>query len=65
MGEEIKSNAEKKMYDVLQKHDIEDVYVLHLLGFLKHQSKIYGEIDFVDVCKRGVLCIEIKGGKLS
>ena len=29
MGEEIKSNAEKKMYDVLQKLDMEDTYVLH------------------------------------
>ena len=65
MGEEIKSNAEKKMYDVLQKLDIEDTYVLHSLGLPKHQSKIYGEIDFVVVCKRGVACLEIKGGRVE
>jgi len=65
MGEEIKSNAEKKMYDVLQQLDIEDAYVLHSLGLPKHQSKIYGEIDFVVVCKRGVLCLEIKGGRVE
>lgn len=65
MGEEIKSNAEKKMYDVLQKLDMEDAYVLHSLGLPKHQTKIYGEIDFVVVCKRGVACLEIKGGRVE
>lgn len=65
MGEDIKSNAEKKMYDVLQQLDMEDAYVLHSLGLPKHQSKIYGEIDFVVVCKRGVACLEIKGGRVE
>lgn len=65
MGEEIKSNAEKKMYEVLQNLDMEDTYVLHSLGLPKHQSKIYGEIDFVVVCKRGVACLEIKGGRVE
>ncbi len=32
MSEEIKSNAEKKMYDVLQQLDMEDAYVLHSAG---------------------------------
>ena len=65
MGEEIKSNAEKKMYDVLQKLNMKNVYVLHSLGLPKHQSKIYGEIDFVVVCDRGVACLEIKGGRVE
>lgn len=65
MGEEIKSNAEKKMYDILQELELEDAYVLHSLGLPKHQSKIYGEIDFVVVCKRGVVCLEIKGGRVE
>lgn len=65
MGEEIKSNAEKKMYDVLQKLDMKNAYVLHSLGLPKHQSKIYGEIDFVVVCDRGVACLEIKGGRVE
>lgn len=65
MGEEIKSNAEKKMYDVLQDLNIDDAYVLHSLGLPKHQSKIYGEIDFVVVCKRGIACLEIKGGRVE
>ena len=65
MGEEIKSNAEKKMYDVLQELNMEDAYVLHSMGLPRHQSKIYGEIDFVVVCKRGVACLEIKGGRVE
>jgi len=65
MGEEIKSSAEKKMYEVLRGLDMEDAYVLHSLGLPKHQSKIYGEIDFVVVCKRGVACLEIKGGRVE
>ena len=65
MGEDIKSNAEKKMYEILQELDIEDAYVLHSLGLPRHQSKIYGEIDFVVVCKRGIACLEIKGGRVE
>ena len=65
MGEEIRSNAEKKMYDVLQELNMEEAYILHSLGLPKHQNKIYGEIDFVVVCKRGVACLEIKGGRVE
>ena len=65
MGEEIKSNAERKMYDILQELDLKNAYVLHSLGLPKHKSKIYGEIDFVVVCDRGVLCLEIKGGRVE
>ncbi|MDC7289033.1 NERD domain-containing protein/DEAD/DEAH box helicase [Blautia schinkii] len=65
MGEEIKSNAEKKMYNILQELNIEDAFVLHSLGLPRHQSKIYGEIDFVVVCRRGVACLEIKGGRVE
>lgn len=65
LGEEIKSNAEKKMYDILQKLDMKNAYILHSLGLPKHQTKIYGEIDFVVVCDRGVACLEIKGGRVE
>lgn len=43
MGEEIKSNAERKMYDVLQQLNTKNAVVLHSLGLPKHESKIYGE----------------------
>lgn len=65
MGEEIKSNAERKMYDVLQELNLKNACVLHSLGLPRHRSKIYGEIDFVVVCERGVACLEIKGGRVE
>lgn len=65
MGEEIKSNAERKMYDVLQEMDLKKAFVLHSLGLPRHRSKIYGEIDFVVICERGVACLEIKGGRVE
>ena len=65
LGEEIKSNAEKKMYEVLQQLNLKNAYVLHSLGLPRHQNKIYGEIDFVVVCERGVACLEIKGGRVE
>ncbi|CDE68976.1 nERD domain protein [Clostridium sp. CAG:277] len=65
MGEEIKSNAERKMYDVLQELNLKNACVLHSLGLPRHRTKIYGEIDFVVVCERGVACLEIKGGRVE
>ncbi|MCD7763016.1 MAG: NERD domain-containing protein [Lachnospiraceae bacterium] len=65
LGQEIKSAAERKMYDVLQGLRLKNAYVLHSLGLPKHQTKIYGEIDFVVVCERGVACLEIKGGRVE
>ena len=44
---------------------MEDAYVLHSLGLPKHQRKIYEEIDFVVICKRGVACLELKGGRVE
>lgn len=64
-GEEVKSNAEKKMYEVLQNLDLKYAYVLHSLGLPKHKHKIYGEIDFVVICEKGVACLEIKGGRIE
>lgn len=65
LGEEIKSNAEKKMYNVLQELDLKYAYILHSLGLPKHNHKAYGEIDFVIVCEYGVACLEIKGGRVE
>ncbi len=64
-GEEVKSNAERKIFDVLQGLQLNNCYVLHSLGLPKHKHKIYGEIDFVVVCELGVACLEIKGGRIE
>jgi|InofroStandDraft_1065614.scaffolds.fasta_scaffold342115_1 Predicted NTPase (NACHT family) len=44
---------------------MKNAYILHSLGLPKHQSKIYGEIDFVIVCDRSVACLEVKGGRIE
>ncbi len=64
-GDEGKSNAERKIFERLKELKLENGYVLHSLGLPKHQSKAYGEIDFVVVCERGVACLEIKGGRVA
>ena len=45
--------------------NMKNAYVLHSLGLPRHQSKIYGEIDFIVVCELGVACLEIKGGRVE
>lgn len=58
------SEAEKKMFEKLK--DLPDDYVImYSLGLSKHIKKIQGEIDFVIICKKGILCLEIKGGKVT
>lgn len=65
IGDEVKSSAERKVFEALQSLAWKDAYVLHSLGLPKHQDKVYGEIDFVVVCSRGVACLEIKGGRVE
>lgn len=65
MGEEVKSNAERKVFDLLKGLDMKEAVILHSLGLPRHNSKIFGEVDFVIVCKRGIACLEIKGGRVE
>ncbi|MBS3976643.1 MAG: NERD domain-containing protein [Syntrophomonadaceae bacterium] len=62
--ERITSDGEKKFFHALQRLDA-DYTVLHSLGVAYHQEKIFGEIDFVILSKRGILCLEVKGGHVS
>jgi cellulose biosynthesis protein BcsQ len=59
--ENISSNAEKKVFGMLQKLNINGA-VFHSLGIAEHRDKIFGEIDFLLICEKGILCLEIKGG---
>lgn len=65
MGDEVKSDAERKVFEALKNLDVKHGHVLHSLGLPKHQSKIYGEVDFVVVCDRGAACLEVKGGRVA
>lgn len=64
-GEDVKSSAERKVFEILKGLDVKHGCVLHSLGLPRHRSKPYGEIDFVVVCERGVACLEIKGGRVE
>ena len=65
LGEEVKSNAERKVFEALKTLDLKNGYVLHSLGLPKHVSKVIGEADFVIVCERGIACLEVKGGRIE
>ena len=63
---EVKSDAEKKLFNDFKKYETEEkIIVLHSLGLAEHTKHIYGETDFVIVCREGILCIEVKGGVVS
>lgn len=59
--ESVASNAERKIFNVLGNLNY-DGTALHSLGLANHRNKVYGEIDFVLICREGILCLEIKGG---
>lgn len=55
------SSAEKKIFFELEKLD-DNYIIFHSLNLPDHVNKIKGEIDFVILCKYGILCLEVKGG---
>lgn len=58
------SNAEKKIFEELKALTL-DCTIFHSIGLAEHCSKAYGEIDFIILSERGVLCLEVKGGGVS
>lgn len=62
-NEEKTSFAEVKLFNALRK--LPDTYtILHSIGLAEHKSKIFSEIDFVIISKKGILCLEVKGGQV-
>ena len=63
--DDCKSNAERRLFSRL-KNELPDSYtVFHSLGIAKHNKKLVAEIDFVIVGNKGILCLEVKGGRIS
>lgn len=63
---DIKSQAEVKLFNDFRSASIPGkVKILHSLALSEHVKNTFGEIDFVIVCNRGVLCIEVKGGAVT
>ena len=56
----------KKLFREFRKFKTDDeIIILHSLGIAEHVNKIFGEIDFVVICKEGILCMEVKGGQVE
>ncbi len=61
-----KSEAEAEFFYRLKRElDLEDAYVFHSVKLPAHSKKIFGEADFIIVCRKGVVCLEVKGGSVS
>lgn len=57
-----KSRAEAKVFGWLRNMGWGDATVLYSLPLKDHIRKSFGEIDFVVICDKGILCLEVKGG---
>lgn len=62
---DVKSSAERKLFEVIKKDPLAEYVVLHSLGLSTHQYKRQAEIDFVVVGEGLILCLEVKGGRVS
>lgn len=65
VGEDVRSAAERKLFRRIRESLGNDWTVLHSVGLARHQHKPWSEIDFVLVGPTGVLCLEVKGGRVS
>lgn len=59
------SSAEKKIFKVFEKTSFEGATVFHSLNIPRHEYKQFSEADFIVVSNKGVLILEVKGGRLS
>lgn len=61
-----KSAAEKRVFDKLRGMlNGDDWYALHSLNLPRHQTKRFGELDFVVCGPGGLFAFEVKGGRIS
>lgn len=59
------SHAEGLIYRKLRDETPEDWFAVHSVGLGSHSSKPWAEIDFVVIGPFGVLCLEVKGGRVT
>ncbi|QTE80910.1 nuclease-related domain-containing DEAD/DEAH box helicase [Shewanella algae] len=58
------SSAEKKIFDALKNAELPSTTALHSLNLPEHDYKQWAEADFVIVSPKGVLVLEVKGGRV-
>ena len=64
LGAECKSNAERKVFRFLMESSLSG-FAFHSVGLPEHEKKSYSEADFIVVSPYGVLCLEVKGGRVD
>lgn len=57
-----KSPAEARVFGWLRNMAWGNAIALYSLPLKDHIHKSFGEVDFVIICEKGVLCVEVKGG---
>src|SRR4051812_493262 len=59
------SLAEALVYRRLRDETPDDWFAVHSVGLTSHRDKPWAELDFVVVGPFGVLCLEVKGGRIT
>ena len=62
---DVKSNAERKVFQLCEIDLGHEWTVLHSVGLASHKTKPWAEIDFVLIGPPGVFCLEVKGGDVQ
>lgn len=57
-----KSRAEARIFYWLKNMSWGNAVVLYSLPLKEHVRNSFGEIDFVVICEKGIICLEVKGG---
>ncbi len=60
------SNAEKKLFKVIENADFgDDSICFHSMNISEHEYKKWAEIDFIVISARGIMFLEVKGGRVA
>jgi len=59
-----KSEGEKKVFEFFSDDSIPG-FALYSVLQKNHRSKLTAEVDFMYICNRGILCLEVKGGRIG
>ncbi len=65
LGKRTGSNAERKLAERFKRELPEPATVMHSVGLVRHRTKRWAEADFVLVCRAGIFCLEVKGGRVA
>ena len=60
------SSAEKDLFKIIENIDFgNDAICFHSMNISEHKYKKWAEIDFIIISARGIICLEVKGGRVA